>query len=335
MRPPRRLRPNARFFVTIRCARAQYRLRPDPVRRNLMGFYLGRALERHEGVQVHAVVQMSNHLHIVVTDTRAELDRFMAAFLGPLAKALNRLDGTSGQVWQTRYRATETVDDDALLSRIVYTVLNPVAAGLVAHPGAWSGLLLWFGGRRSETFQRFRRRDYERALCAARGHQSQVDARAFVDQVTVSLSALDIRGLRQRLVRAVHVGTRAHARARQPKSVLGMRRVLRQPPFGAPQKPKVAPAPLCHASSPEAFLAFRDGWRDWVRHYRAASTAYRSGALDVLFPEHAFRPWIRPLAWSSQGSKDSLRAEDVSLSAACETARVPSKLPTRDAPVPD
>ena len=74
--------------------------------------------------------------------------------------------------------------------------------------------------------------------------------------------------------------------------MLGMGAVLRLGAFDAPDAPKRSPMPLCHASCADDFLAYRVGWRAWLERFRAASAAFRAGALDVLFPEHAFRPWV-------------------------------------------
>ena len=283
--------------MTVRCARAQFRLRPDETRRAAFGFYLGRALEAHPGIELCAAVQMSNHLHLVVVDRSSELSGFMCRFLGPLAKVLNGLDGTRGQVFERRYAATEIVDDAALLDCITYVVTNPEAAGLVRTDAEWPGLLLDPRGQREERFERVRSEEYARAVAsaAARGDGETVAEADFTDVAWVRvggvLEAEEVADL------AAHVlARRAKLRAaREGRPVLGARRVVQEDVFSAPAHPKRSPMPLCHASTGDLWLAFREGWRRFVWAYRAASAAFREGDFGTVFPDFSFRPWTPPL----------------------------------------
>ncbi len=266
VRAPRRLAPGSVWFVTARCARAQFRLRPDPARVEAFGRALGRALEVHSSVRLLAAVQMSNHLHLVVEDTAGVLDRFMCQFLGPLAKAVNELDGVSGQVYERRYSAIEILDDNALLDRVAYTLTNPVAAGLVERVEAWPGLVLGPGFVEARTFPR----------------KAQEGGDLWVG-VDCALPAESVRS---------HVREREQALAseRRGRPVLGRAKVLSRPVFGSPENPKRGPAPLCLAACAKLREEFHTRWRSFVDAYRSASAAFRAGALDVPFPDWSFRP---------------------------------------------
>ncbi|MCB9651068.1 MAG: hypothetical protein H6730_31425 [Deltaproteobacteria bacterium] len=85
------------------------------------------------------------------------------------------------------------------------------------------------------------------------------------------------------------------AEKRGGRRVLGAANVLRQDPFDAPQHPKRSPMPMCHASTPDLWFAFRDGWRRFLVAYREASAAFRQGDFRVLLPDFSFRPWTPPL----------------------------------------
>ncbi len=266
MRSPRRLAPNTVWFVTARCARAQFRLRPDPERVEAFGRALGRALEVHPAVRLFAAVQMSNHLHLVVEDGAGVLDRFMCQFLGPLAKAVNELDDVSGQVYERRYSAIEILDDGALLDRITYTLTNPVAAGLVERVELWPGLIVGPGFVESRIFAR----------------KGPEKGELWVD-VDVPLPREWVRsGVRSREEHLLK------DRGRRP--VLGTAKVLAQSVFGAPEHPKRGPAPICLAACAELREEFRVRWRAFVDAYRRASAAFRTGALEVPFPDWSFRP---------------------------------------------
>ena len=78
------------------------------------------------------------------------------------------------------------------------------------------------------------------------------------------------------------------ARGRAP--VLGMAKARAADVFSAPERPKRSPMPLCHASTPEMWRAFREGWRRFERAYRLASELFRGGHLSATFPDFTFRP---------------------------------------------
>jgi putative transposase len=313
--------------VTVRCVRAQYRLRPDRTRTRAVACLLADAMTRFPDLEVHAVVVMSNHLHLCVTDGRGELSAFMCRVLGRVAKAVNELDrgsaggpgarssgvggtvslaGSSGvggtvsllgPVFERRYSAIEIVDDDAMLDRIVYTVTNPAAAGLVRNVEAWAGLSAWVGGTTKIEGELVRRAALERARHKARvrgADPAGIDVEAFTQRASASITPFAIAGrdvtaeLRERIQAGV-----AELQAKRGKaSVLGMVKARAQSVWDAPSRPKRGPMPLCHASTPEHWRAYRDGWREFVAWFRSASERFRSGDLDVTFPPWSFRPSI-------------------------------------------
>ncbi|MEQ8978454.1 MAG: hypothetical protein RL846_11035 [Deltaproteobacteria bacterium] len=296
MRRPRRLTPGARWFVTVRCARSQFRLTPDIDRTELFKFFLAKALKRCDGVRLHAAVQMSNHFHLVLTDERSQLADLMEYLDGQLARALNAVDQVRGQVLERRYSAIEIVDDEALANRIVYTVTNPPAAGLVRSHRDWPGLVAWCGGQAvTLPCARFHWKRYRRAFDRAMRLGDEVPSREdFTERVELHLDTddtLDLEDVRA----AIHQREDRLARDRSG-DVLGVETVLATDPLHEPERTKRGPAPLCHASTRDAWMAFRDGWRWFVMTYREASAAFRKGRLGTYFPEHTFRPRL-PLRW--------------------------------------
>ena len=101
---------------------------------------MARALERCRGVELGCVMQMGNHMHLVLQDNAGELARLMEYFIGNLARDLNRLDGERGPVFERRYTPIEIVDEDAIVERIGYTMANPAKANLVDTHRQWPGL---------------------------------------------------------------------------------------------------------------------------------------------------------------------------------------------------
>ena len=92
---------------------------------------------------------MSNHIHLVVTDVRGTLPKFMREFLSESGKAIKVALGTTCRIWSAdRYSAVELLDRDAALRAIAYCQLNPTKAGLTL-PEEWPGLtsaVYKFGG---------------------------------------------------------------------------------------------------------------------------------------------------------------------------------------------
>lgn len=103
-------------------------------------YCLARAAEQFD-VRVHAYCFMSNHMHLVVSDPFAELPKFMHALDLAIAKAMNAELERRENLWRTgSYGLVALEDDEAILSAIVYTLMNPVAAGLVRCGHQWPGL---------------------------------------------------------------------------------------------------------------------------------------------------------------------------------------------------
>jgi putative transposase len=80
---------------------------------------------------------MPNHHHAVV---RAEQGAFSAGYQqlnGNHSRRTNKRHGRSDHLFRNRPRAVRCESTAHLIGAIAYVVRNPVAAGLVAHAGAW------------------------------------------------------------------------------------------------------------------------------------------------------------------------------------------------------
>jgi putative transposase len=94
-----------------------------------------------EGCALHAYVLMTNHVHLLLTATRAaSLPRLMQSIGRRYVAHVNRSHGRTGTLWEGRYRATVLDSEGYLLACYRYIEANPVRAGLVARPQdyAWS-----------------------------------------------------------------------------------------------------------------------------------------------------------------------------------------------------
>lgn len=105
------------------------------------------------GCQVHAYVLMSNHAHLLVSVADAiRLAGMMKGLAQRYAQYLNYHHGTSGTVWDGRYKSCLVQTEEYLLTCQRYIELNPVRAGMVRFPGnyKWSSYRCNAEGRHDE-----------------------------------------------------------------------------------------------------------------------------------------------------------------------------------------
>jgi putative transposase len=88
MTRPRRHIAGQVVMLTRRCFERRFFLRPDHYINAVVGFEFGRAAVRH-GLDVHAVMTMSNHPHLIVTDTKGKRSGFMRDAMSGIARARN------------------------------------------------------------------------------------------------------------------------------------------------------------------------------------------------------------------------------------------------------
>ncbi|WP_437730104.1 transposase [Sorangium sp. So ce1335] len=139
MSQPREVAPGATYLITRRVLRRHLLFRPDAAITEFLVYTLAVSTRRY-GIEVHAFCAMSSHLHLVVTDTRGVLPRFLQFFHRIVALGTKVLRRWEGPVWD--HEATSVVrllTRAAVVEKIAYVLANPVAAGLVRHAREWPG----------------------------------------------------------------------------------------------------------------------------------------------------------------------------------------------------
>ncbi|MGE0709219.1 MAG: transposase [Planctomycetota bacterium] len=139
---PRRVVAGAIQFVTRRTSLRRFLLVPTAEIHALLLYCAAVAAQRY-GIQLHAFAWMSNHVHFVLTDPRGNLPSFMRWFCHNTSCALNRRYGRTGKdvVWDPTgsYDNVRLWDAAVVEQKLLYTLLNPVAAGLVPRAQDWHG----------------------------------------------------------------------------------------------------------------------------------------------------------------------------------------------------
>jgi putative transposase len=92
-----------------------------------------------------AVCLMPNHFHLVVSPHRADdISRWMQWLPTTHSHRYHLRQGTSGRVWQGRFKAFPIEQDGHLLAVMRYVERNALRAGLVARAEEWAwGSLAW------------------------------------------------------------------------------------------------------------------------------------------------------------------------------------------------
>jgi REP element-mobilizing transposase RayT len=91
-------------------------------------------------IQVHAVVVMPDHVHLLFTALRDEtgesytLATIMNRIKGASAHSVNKLLNRKGSVWLDESFDRVMRSEDDLGEKILYLIGNPLRAGLARHP---------------------------------------------------------------------------------------------------------------------------------------------------------------------------------------------------------
>lgn len=102
--------------------------------------WLGEAI-KNTGCQLHAYVQMTNHVHLLLTPPEPAAVSRLAISLGRrYVQYINKTYRRTGTLWDSRYKSSLVQTDAYLLLCQRYIELNPVRAAMVDDPAhyCWS-----------------------------------------------------------------------------------------------------------------------------------------------------------------------------------------------------
>jgi putative transposase len=283
---PRQILAGKTYLVTRRCSERRFFLRPSAVTNAIFLYVLAVAARRHH-VTVHAFCVLSNHIHLLITDTEARLPAFMQYLCSLVARATNASLGRWEGLWSSEasYSAVSLDDAADIVLKAAYVLANPTSAGLVRSGREWPGL--WTAPEQlgSATITAPRPNVFfsstgsmpssaDLVLTTPRGFSSAEEFRELVGKA--------LRNLEEE---------RQRDDATSEPRFLGRARVLAQNPFARPAA--VEPR---RELSPR--VAARDKWKriealsrlvEFLRAYRSAYRAMRAGVLDVLFPAGTYQ----------------------------------------------
>ncbi len=271
--------------ITARTNAARLFLRPSTELNAAILGIIGRALFLYP-VQLHAFVFLSNHLHMLATPfDGAALASFMQHVHSNIARAVQRINGIQGTIWQRRASVISVLDEGAQLNRLRYLLSHGVKEKLVARVREWPGVSTaralmgeerLVGQWRTSSARRCRTADgrvpvieyypIDLAPLPAHANLSDVERHAAIAKIVDSIEA------------------------EHTHPVLGVARVLAQDPNALPERSKRTRAPDAHWTNPglgDRFLRFRAAFAD---AYRDSVEAHRSHPTSACFHYDAFLP---------------------------------------------
>ncbi len=280
MAHPRRIVPGETYLITRRCYQRTFRLCPGPETNRIFMYCLAFAT-RKTGVVLHAACVMSNHHHLVVTDTRGALPDFLRELHRLTAKAMNALQGEWENLWAAEPASVvRLVTDGDVEEKIAYVAANPVAAGLVNHPDAWPGVLVW--GQRTLQVRRPSAYFSSEGICPETLTLAvEPPARRNDD----GLSLVEWFGRVGRIVSG-KVAAAHRAVQNEGREFLGAAAVMSASFMGraSSYEDKRGRIPTFAARVRYIWDRLRRVEQDFRRRYQAARKAWRGGDRDVSFP---------------------------------------------------
>ncbi len=266
------------YLVTRRTAGRRFFLRPSKKRNRQIEYCIAVAAQRHK-IRVHALVAMSNHWHCVASDPEAAMPAFLQDVHAWIAKTINKALGRWENLWATSQTSlVRSRGDDNVLGRIVYTMANPVAAGLVDKGRNWPGLRTCWPDRRHPVKRPrlFRKNGPMPKNATLELHRPP----GFAEFGDNELAA----HLRDSI--ASEEAEHRDAMEAAGRTALGRRAIRKQSPYASPttREPRRKMSPR---------VAEKDKWRrievlqrlQWfLDEYLHARLLWRAGFRDVVFP---------------------------------------------------
>jgi putative transposase len=103
-------------------------------------FYLEKLKESaaEQACEIHAYVQMTNHVHLLVTPLKVDsISKTMQTLGRYYVQYFNYKYQRTGTLWEGRYKSSLIDSEKYLLNCMIYIELNPVRAKMVACPSAY------------------------------------------------------------------------------------------------------------------------------------------------------------------------------------------------------
>ena len=113
------------IHTSRRTSERRFFLKPDKFTRQVCEYCLGAAAEKHE-ILVHAYVFMSNHYHLLITDTLGRYPAFLADLNRNIAKCMNVKLGRKENFWNSSDPGIVRIAEDMETIEETFKYLVPI-----------------------------------------------------------------------------------------------------------------------------------------------------------------------------------------------------------------
>jgi putative transposase len=280
---PRRVVPGMIQMITRRVLRRTHLLRPDR-KLNQLCLYLLAVYSKRYNIEIHAVVFMSTHEHLIVTDRDGRIPDFLRDYHRELAMGTKVLRRWEGTVWDSEPTSrVQLCTSQAIVEKLAYIMANPVDAALVRRAEDWPGVTTLPHELGSKTWT-VERPDF----------YFDPDNAQWPQAATLRLTMPRTPWLQKEVQRRVQeellqLQSQARQRVRtQGRRVIGQSRVLRSSPYERATSweplrglnPNVA---VGRGQRPAFYQAVKV-LQTFRRAYRSALEKWRQGYRNVVFP---------------------------------------------------
>ena len=273
-------------MITRRVRSRQFLLHPCKNTSQIILYIVAVVASRY-AIEIHSLVVLSDHWHLTITDPEGRVCDFTRDCHSTIARALNAEYGDVESLWASRQTSHVICEEPGdLVDKIVYSMVNPVKAGLVAHGRSWPGIRKAWPSKpmtvqRTGTF--FRNANDE----------------AWPETVVLEFARppgyeeLDDEQLAGMIDEAVLTREKEHRQdvGRRGERFLGRRNVLRQSRYDTARSREetfgLSPRVACKDRARRIERLARN--RVWLEAYKLALEKWREGDRTVTFPHGTYK----------------------------------------------
>ena len=278
--------PDTSYLLTRRIKDRYFYLTPkfDDIA-PMVGYAMAYAAKKHN-ITVFAYSSMSNHTHLTVHDNEGNLPLFMRDMNRMIAVYINKKFGLTENVWSTQKPGfTILPESQDVLDKILYTLLNPVQAGLVDDHENWPGLMMK------------PRHILRKKVVFKRPKQHFSKNTKFPKEVELEIGVPEgFRGITKESY-VQYLEERIKERQKEIKISMGNRKFLgrrRVKSFGHTYQPKTDPGkrklnPRVAGKNREILIMWKIAIREFRIAYKAAWEEYKRGNRNVVFPYGTYK----------------------------------------------
>jgi len=276
------------YLVTRNTSERRYFLRPSKELRDAILYCIADAQARHP-VAIHALCAMSNHIHIVLTDIDGIAPLFVQAMNQNISRFVNCSLGRFGAMWEGGARPNYCVlpKGGDVMDKVVYTLANPVNAGLVKEHHLWPGAI-----SNSAQIAKGRITTMRPKKFFAKTTDPELLTRELILTPVPGASVLSPEDYGKLIIDRVTAEEARIAEEREAKGLpwMGRRQCLAMDPYDAPVKPWIpfSRRPKVSSKNDEARRDRIQRQKRFCDLYDAAKKEFREGNRNVAFPEGTF-----------------------------------------------